>query len=172
MTGSSSSSSSNSRRSRGSGAETQPRFVPALLAHSALIAACALCYSNSLWGEFVHDDVWAIVNNPDVRPGSSMRNIFTNDFWGKRMADNTSHKSYRPLCVLTFKMNIVLGGMTPFYFHVVNVCLHCAVTALLMHTCKHYVFKDARLAFLTALLFAVHPIHTEAVSKKTSVFVP
>ncbi|XP_027007329.1 protein O-mannosyl-transferase TMTC1 isoform X1 [Tachysurus fulvidraco] len=162
MTGGSSSSSS--RRSRGSGAETRPSFVPVLLAHSALIAACALCYSNSLWGEFVHDDVWAIVNNPDVRPGSSMRSIFTNDFWGKRMADNTSHKSYRPLCVLTFKMNIVLGGMTPFYFHVVNVCLHCAVTALLMHTCKHYVFRDARLAFLTALLFAVHPIHTEAVS--------
>ncbi|MGH0150607.1 UNVERIFIED_CONTAM: hypothetical protein FKN15_019615 [Acipenser sinensis] len=58
---------------------------------------------NSLQGEFVHDDVWAISNNPDVRPGSSMKNIFFNDFWGKRMADNTSHKSYRPLCILTFK---------------------------------------------------------------------
>ncbi|KAK5606905.1 hypothetical protein CRENBAI_013683 [Crenichthys baileyi] len=69
----------------------------------ALLALCAVCYSNSLQGEFVHDDVWAIVNNPDVRPGSSLRNIFSNDFWGKRMADNTSHKSYRPLCILTFK---------------------------------------------------------------------
>lgn len=101
MTGTGSSSS----RSRRSGAEKRPPlFLSALLAyHSALIAACALCYSNTLWGEFVHDDVWAIVNNPDVRPGSSLRSIFTNDFWGKRMADNTSHKSYRPLCVLTFK---------------------------------------------------------------------
>ncbi|KAK3517804.1 hypothetical protein QTP70_018967 [Hemibagrus guttatus] len=105
MTGSSSSSSS---RSRGSGAEKRPRFVSALLAYSALIAVCALCYSNSLWGEFVHDDVWAIVNNPDVRPGSSLRSIFTNDFWGKRMADNTSHKSYRPLCVLTFKRHVFM----------------------------------------------------------------
>uniref|UniRef100_A0A3B3XZH9 Uncharacterized protein n=1 Tax=Poecilia mexicana TaxID=48701 RepID=A0A3B3XZH9_9TELE len=63
----------------------------------ALFLLCSLCYSNSLYGELVHDDVWAIVNNPDVRPGSSLRNIFRNDFWGKRMADNTSHKSYRPL---------------------------------------------------------------------------
>lgn len=74
-----------------------------LLRYAALVAVCALCYSNSLWGEFVHDDIWAISNNPDVRPGSSLRSIFTNDFWGKRMADNTSHKSYRPLCILTFK---------------------------------------------------------------------
>uniref|UniRef100_A0AAZ3NSG6 Dolichyl-phosphate-mannose--protein mannosyltransferase n=1 Tax=Oncorhynchus tshawytscha TaxID=74940 RepID=A0AAZ3NSG6_ONCTS len=132
--------------------------------YAVLLALCALCYSNSLHGEFVHDDVWAISNNPDVRPGSSLQNIFTNDFWGKRMADNTSHKSYRPLCILTFKLNILLGGMTPLYFHVVNVCLHCAVTCLLMHTCDRCVFDDPRLAFLTALLFAVHPIHTEAVS--------
>ncbi|MED6278910.1 Protein O-mannosyl-transferase tmtc1 [Characodon lateralis] len=73
--------------------------------YAALLALCALCYSNSLQGEFVHDDVWAIVNNPDVRPGSSLRNIFSNDFWGKRMADNTSHKSYRPLCILTFNLS-------------------------------------------------------------------
>ncbi|CAB1345814.1 unnamed protein product [Coregonus sp. 'balchen'] len=130
--------------------------------YAVLMALCALCYGNSLQGEFVHDDVWAISNNPDVRPGSSLQNIFTNDFWGKRMADNTSHKSYRPLCILTFKLNILLGGMTPLYFHVVNVCLHCAVTCLLMHTCDRCVFDDPRLAFLTALLFAVHPIHTEA----------
>uniref|UniRef100_A0A8C4GMY0 dolichyl-phosphate-mannose--protein mannosyltransferase n=1 Tax=Dicentrarchus labrax TaxID=13489 RepID=A0A8C4GMY0_DICLA len=132
--------------------------------YAVLAALCALCYGNSLRGELVHDDVWAIINNPDVRPGSSLRNIFNNDFWGKRMADNTSHKSYRPLCILTFKLNILLGGMTPLYFHIVNVCLHCAVTCLLMHTCERYALEDSRLAFVTALLFAVHPVHTEAVS--------
>ncbi|XP_048864478.1 protein O-mannosyl-transferase TMTC1 [Brienomyrus brachyistius] len=135
-----------------------------LFRYIVLAAACALCYSNSLRGEFVHDDVWAITNNPDVRSGSSLRNIFFNDFWGKRMADNTSHKSYRPLCILSFKLNIMLGGMTPFYFHVVNVVLHCASTALLMHTCQCAVFSSGRPAFLAALLFAVHPVHTEAVS--------
>lgn len=138
--------------------------APAAARYAALAALCALCYGNSLHGELVHDDVWAIVNNPDVRAGSSLRSIFTNDFWGKRMADNTSHKSYRPLCILSFKLNILLHGTAPLYFHVVNVCLHCAVTCLLMHTCERCVFEDTRLALVTALLFAVHPVHTEAVS--------
>ncbi|XP_068442485.1 protein O-mannosyl-transferase TMTC1 isoform X2 [Clinocottus analis] len=141
-----------------------PEVIWAAGRYAVLAALCALCYNNSLRGELVHDDVWAIINNPDVRPGSSLRNIFSNDFWGKRMADNTSHKSYRPLCILTFKLNILLGGMTPLYFHIINVCLHCAVTCLLMYTGERFVFEDSRLAFVTALLFAVHPVHTEAVS--------
>ncbi|XP_016054581.1 PREDICTED: transmembrane and TPR repeat-containing protein 1 isoform X1 [Miniopterus natalensis] len=80
------------------------------------------------------------------------------------MAENTSHKSYRPLCVLTFKLNIFLTGMNPFYFHAVNVILHCLVTLVLMYTCDKTVFKNRGLAFVTALLFAVHPVHTEAVA--------
>ena len=40
----------------------------------------------------------------EVQPGAALRwAVFTNDFWGKGMAENNSHKSYRPLCVLTFK---------------------------------------------------------------------
>uniref|UniRef100_A0A8C6T8U9 dolichyl-phosphate-mannose--protein mannosyltransferase n=1 Tax=Neogobius melanostomus TaxID=47308 RepID=A0A8C6T8U9_9GOBI len=132
--------------------------------YMAVAALCVLCYGNSLRGELVHDDVWAIINNPDVRAGSSVRSIFSNDFWGKRMADNTSHKSYRPLCVLSFKLNVWLGGMTPLYFHLVNLLLHTAVCCLLLVTCERCVFSQPRPAFVTALLFAVHPVHTEAVS--------
>ncbi|NWT39316.1 TMTC1 protein, partial [Chroicocephalus maculipennis] len=62
------------------------------------------------------------------------------------------------------RLNILLAGMNPFYFHAVNVILHCLVTLLLMYTCDKAVFKDCRLAFVTALFFAVHPIHTEAVT--------
>ncbi|KAG7277638.1 hypothetical protein CRUP_025323, partial [Coryphaenoides rupestris] len=81
--------------------------VPVPVRYAAVAAVCALCYGNALRGEFVHDDVWAIVNNPDVRPGSGLGSVFTGDFWGKRMADNTSHKSYRPLCVLSFKADVL-----------------------------------------------------------------
>lgn len=83
--------------------------------YALLAAVCAVCYSSSLHGELVHDDVWAIINNPDVRPGSSLKNVFSNDFWGKRMADNTSHKSYRPLCILTFRL--VLPALPFLCFH-------------------------------------------------------
>lgn len=132
--------------------------------YAVLAALCALCYGNSLRGELVHDDVWAIVNNPDVRAGSRLKNIFSNDFWGKRMSDNTSHKSYRPLCILTFKLNVLLFGLTPLYFHLVNLSLHMCVTCLLYCTCRTCVFSDHAPALVTVLIFAVHPVHTEAVS--------
>uniref|UniRef100_A0A8C6H468 dolichyl-phosphate-mannose--protein mannosyltransferase n=1 Tax=Mus spicilegus TaxID=10103 RepID=A0A8C6H468_MUSSI len=157
------------RGDRGGGERAPSRrprcgLVPAGAA-ALLAGASCLCYGRSLRGEFVHDDVWAIVNNPDVRPGTPLRwAIFANDFWGKGLADSTSHKSYRPLCVLSFRLNIFLTGMNPFYFHAVNVILHCLVTLVLMYTCDKTVFKNRGLAFVTALLFAVHPVHTEAVA--------
>lgn len=66
--------------------------------------------------------------------------------------------------VFFYRLNIFLTGMNPLYFHAVNVILHCLVTLVLMYTCDQAVFRNRRLAFATALLFAVHPIHTEAVS--------
>uniref|UniRef100_A0A8C3SLZ5 dolichyl-phosphate-mannose--protein mannosyltransferase n=1 Tax=Chelydra serpentina TaxID=8475 RepID=A0A8C3SLZ5_CHESE len=151
-------------RCRAGGTRPGSGRCPAAAAALLLAGLCALCYGNSLRGEFVHDDVWAIVNNPDVRAAAPWAGVFANDFWGKGMGENTSHKSYRPLCVLTFKLNILLAGMNPFYFHAVNVILHCLVTLVLMYTCDKAVFKDSRLAFVTALFFAVHPIHSEAVT--------
>nr|XP_013802585.1 PREDICTED: transmembrane and TPR repeat-containing protein 1 [Apteryx mantelli mantelli] len=74
------------------------------------------------------------------------------------------HKSSYSSVLFSYRLNILLGGMNPFYFHAVNVILHCLVTLVLMYTCDKAVFKDCRLAFVTALFFAVHPIHTEAVT--------
>lgn len=65
--------------------------------------AAVVCYGNSLWGDFVHDDVMAIRHNQDVRPDTPLRHLLVDDFWGKPMWDNTSHKSYRPLTVLSFR---------------------------------------------------------------------
>ncbi|XP_077123061.1 protein O-mannosyl-transferase TMTC1 isoform X2 [Ranitomeya variabilis] len=130
--------------------------VPAVVA--------GLCFARSLFGEFVHDDVWAILNNPDSRGETNLSTIFKNDFWGKAMDDNTSHKSYRPLCVLSFRVNVYWSGLEPFYFHAVNVALHCMVSALLGYICSTAVFEDRKQAVASSLLFAVHPVHTEAVA--------
>ncbi|XP_073506457.1 protein O-mannosyl-transferase TMTC1 [Phyllobates terribilis] len=130
--------------------------VPAVVA--------GLCFARSLLGEFVHDDVWAILNNPDSRGETNLSTIFKNDFWGKAMDDNTSHKSYRPLCILSFRVNVYWCGLEPYYFHAVNVALHCMVSALLGYVCSTAVFEDRKQAVASALLFAVHPVHTEAVA--------
>lgn len=63
----------------------------------------ALTYANSLTGEFVHDDIPAIVSNGDVNGGNNVLQVFRNDFWGTPMSDPNSHKSYRPLTTLSFR---------------------------------------------------------------------
>ena len=65
--------------------------------------ASVICYLNSLNGDFVHDDLFAIKNNADVTGETSMWSVWGNDFWGKPMSDPHSHKSYRPLTVLSFR---------------------------------------------------------------------
>ncbi|NWX41844.1 TMTC1 protein, partial [Steatornis caripensis] len=80
------------------------------------------------------------------------------------LAITRSLQSSNGSMLFPYRLNILLAGMNPFYFHAVNVILHCLVTLVLMYTCDKAVFKDCRLAFVTALFFAVHPIHTEAVT--------
>ena len=60
-------------------------------------------YSNSLDGDFVHDDIAAIVNNRDVTGGTPWSSVWQNDFWGTNIRDRRSHKSYRPLTIITFR---------------------------------------------------------------------
>lgn len=62
-----------------------------------------LCFANSYDGEFVFDDSEAVIGNKDLQPESPLQNLFVHDFWGRRLDSKTSHKSYRPLTVLTFR---------------------------------------------------------------------
>ncbi|KAJ8951974.1 hypothetical protein NQ318_010718 [Aromia moschata] len=61
------------------------------------------CHLNGLSGDFVHDDIPAVTLNKDVLAASPIGHVFKNDFWGTPMADLASHKSYRPLTILTFR---------------------------------------------------------------------
>lgn len=123
-----------------------------------------LVYYNSLDGDFVHDDMFAIKGNEDVIGQKPWYHAFCNDFWGKPMADNTSHKSYRPLTVLTFQVNYWLGGGKPYTFHLVNCLLHLSVIHLLIYICQRFFHLPHKSAQLVGLLFAVHPVHSEAVA--------
>ena len=79
--------------------------VPKLSLPGAFVVVAALaiiCFANSYDAAFVFDDSEAILKNADVRY-SPLGDVFRHDFWGNRIADNTSHKSYRPLTVLSFR---------------------------------------------------------------------
>ncbi|XP_014663427.1 PREDICTED: transmembrane and TPR repeat-containing protein 3-like [Priapulus caudatus] len=95
-----------------------------------LITTALLCYYNSLGCGFVFDDVSAIKDNKDIRPSSPLSNLFFNDFWGTPMQKEESHKSYRPLCVLTFRWNFAMGKLDPWGYHLGNILLHAVVCVL------------------------------------------
>ncbi|KAL1140814.1 hypothetical protein AAG570_000742, partial [Ranatra chinensis] len=104
----------------------------------------ASCFYSSLDGYFVFDDSEAIVNNADILLETPVINIFKNDFWGTRLTHNASHKSYRPLTVLSFRMATALT--LPIFVRLFNT---------------HHYWKTP---LLSSLLFAAHPVHSEAVA--------
>ena len=133
---------------------------------SLLCAAVALvAYINTLDTGFCFDDNHAIVQNPDITQPSnvSWEKLLLHDFWGMPIDDKLSCKSYRPLCVATFRLNYLLHELQPMGYHLVNVLLHGAVCYLYVQLCG-VVFSQVWPALIAGLLFAVHPIHTEAVS--------
>ena len=106
----------------------------------------------------------AILTNSDLRADSPWSDLFINDFWGTPLQHSGSHKSYRPICVATFRLNYLFGELEPFGYHLVNVILHGIVSVLFYHLTK-YIFGDRELPRMIAtFLFIVHPIHTEAVA--------
>ncbi|XP_077339086.1 protein O-mannosyl-transferase TMTC4 isoform X3 [Lithobates pipiens] len=135
-----------------------------------------VCFVNSYNGNFVFDDSEAIINNKDLREDASISDLWLHDFWGTKLSSNASHKSYRPLTVLTFRINYILaGGLHPAGFHVVNILLHCIVAVLMLDVFSllfssgatdkgKKIMRAPKSALLSALLFAVHPVHTECVS--------
>ena len=131
---------------------------------SCLCAVVAMVvYINTLDCGMVYDDEPAIKWNRDIRPDTPWKQLLMNDFWGTSLKNPASHKSYRPLCVATFRLNYMLHGLEPMGYHLVNVLLHAVVCYLYVQLCA-VVFTKVWPALIAGLLFAVHPIHTEAVS--------
>src|ERR1700683_5064458 len=122
-----------------------------------LLAVVTLVYANTLWNQFTWDDELYITTNPQVTQFS----------WRALLAPNRVTNVFRPFTFATFAFNWALGGAHPFAFHLVNLLLHAAVTLLLyflLCALLEEVAHGKTIALVAATLFAVHPIHTEAVT--------
>jgi protein O-mannosyl-transferase len=122
-----------------------------------VIAAVVLVYGNSLWNGYTMDDGLYITGNTQVT-APTLHGLF---------APNQYSKVLRPLTFASFALNWLVGRGKPVGFHVVNLLLHAGVTCLvyvLLQTLLAGLARGRNIAFVTALIFAVHPIHTEAVS--------
>ncbi|XP_077601104.1 protein O-mannosyl-transferase TMTC2-like [Stigmatopora nigra] len=126
-------------------------------------AVALVLYINTLGADFCYDDSRAIKTNQDLLSETPWANIFYDDFWGTLLTHTGSHKSYRPLCTLSFRFNYAAGGLDPWGYHLVNVALHGIVAGLFTRL-AHLLLGDGLWSLLAGLLFASHPIHTEAVA--------
>jgi hypothetical protein len=127
-----------------------------------LALTAALLYANSLFGAFIWDDRAAVVKNRDVLGESPLSDLLLHDFWGTDITRADSHKSYRPLTVLSFRMDHAMHGLDAFGFHASNVALY-VLTCLAVYAVMSQWINSAG-ARVAAVLFALHPVHTEAVA--------
>ncbi|MFA7359950.1 MAG: tetratricopeptide repeat protein [Candidatus Kapaibacterium sp.] len=120
-------------------------------------------YYNSLNNDFVFDDESVVQNNQSITVLSNIPKFFT--------AEEGFHKVigryYRPVVSTLYTIDYAIWGLNPFGFHLTNVIIH-AIASLLLLMILLKLFGEYKLGILSALIgaliFAVHPIHTEAVS--------
>jgi protein O-mannosyl-transferase len=128
------------------------------------LAVCGLSlavYSRSLFCGFVRDDVPQIVNNPQVQSWQYLPQILTSRLWSHMAVSQALF--YRPLFSLWMLVVYTLGGLAPWFWHLSSILLHVACTYLVYRLCQRLLGSEVS-AGLAAALFAVHPIHVDAVS--------
>lgn len=110
-------------------------------AYFLLFALCFLVYVNSLTNSFISDDITGILRNPHI--SEPLRYCWQ-------------------LPTLLHSLNYVVAKGNPFIYHLTNIFLHAIATALVFRFLGLFFKRGSSL--LGAILFAVHPIHTEAVT--------
>ncbi len=132
------------------------------------VVLAVLCFVPSFWNGFTYDDVAIARDNPRVRNLGDMRAIWLSDWWQPQTIDaQIEHRYrdrlYRPLTLFTVALNYAVNGPAPRGYHVFNVALH-ALACFLVWRLARRLFQDEAVAALAAVVFAVHPVHAEAVA--------
>jgi len=121
-----------------------------------------LVYLNSLPNDFVVDDRPQIVDNAFLRRPDGLRKIFTTDVWAF-FGQEGAGSFYRPLMHSVFYAGWRLFHQNPAGYRAVNLLLHACVSMLVFWWLRR-LRAAAGVAAAAAALFAVHPVHVEAVA--------
>jgi tetratricopeptide (TPR) repeat protein len=133
---------------------------------AALFVAVITCvaFLNSFGGRFIFDDIHEIERNPSIDrllpPWDAM-------FVGNKLPA-------RPLPYLTFAIDHAIWGKKPFGYHVTNLLVHVIAALALFHLVRLTLLsprlrgrwgdRAVPLAMVIAMLWAVHPLQTQAVT--------
>jgi protein O-mannosyl-transferase len=121
-----------------------------------------LAYGNTLQHSFHFDDIPSILEKPWIRGLD-------------KIPDFIFSYSQRPLVILSFNINYAISGFNEWSYHVFNITCHLLVVFLVyrlgklivFHTPQgttSYVNASNQIPFLTATIFAIHPLNTQAVT--------
>lgn len=124
-----------------------------------------LLYTPTIYFSFTLDDYHLITVNTRLSQWADVRYYFTHAHywhWGYPTY-------YRPLVYLSLMLNYALSGRDPWSYHVFNIVANALVTVLVFLLMRHVLGRagkrfSSRAAFWGALIFAAHPVHTEAVA--------
>ena len=131
-----------------------------------MIFLSLLLYAPTLRNGFVTDDRLQILRNSLVQEGKGLMQAFSADVWAFAHKDDANARSasnyYRPLQVLGYVAEYHFFGPHPMAWHLVNALLNAAVVALVYLLIAS--LDAPALAFWAALIFALHPMHSEPVA--------
>ncbi len=139
-----------------------------------ILGLAFLLYGNTLMNGYAIDDSVTNLDNKFVAQGfGGISDILSHDTFigktGKKLVIVAGSR-YRPLSVVTFAMEHAIFGYNPTVGHLVNLLLYgftgCLIFLLLSRLLqKHEPLRwYLSIPFITAVLFLLHPVHTEVVA--------
>jgi tetratricopeptide (TPR) repeat protein len=135
--------------------------MPGWIPPCALGLAAFAVYANSLANGFITDDQFQILQSPVVTGAQSLASAFGAGVWsflGYR------GNYFRPLQFVVYGLMYRAFGPSAPAFHLLMAVLHAVNTALVYCLARRLLAGRILAApWIAAALFAVHPIHTEAV---------
>lgn len=117
-------------------------------------------YLNALGNQFAYDDVHIVVQNTVVQSLDSLPDALTRPWWPGSYGRELG--LWRPASTAALSLQYAASDGDPWLFHTVNVILH--VIASLLVLALLYELLSAAAALAGGLVFAVHPVHVEAVA--------
>ncbi len=122
-----------------------------------ILLLCLLSYSKGLKGDFVFDDTALITNDHFYETESNPLKCWERGFWSDGRG-----ALYRPAVVFSNWLNVKIFGFSSPMFRTVNLLLHMAA-AFLVYLLVRKINLGQTCAIIASLLYAVHPLHSEAV---------
>jgi len=145
-----------------------PRVFTVFHQQIFLLILAGLLYANTLQNKYVLDDVISITQNSFVQKGiGGIKDILKHDSMYGYVGYQTELEGgrYRPVPLIIFAVEHELWGNNPLMGHLMNIIYWLILVYALMYLFYNYLFSNNKdFAFLSTLLFIIHPIHTEVIA--------